>query len=183
LQEFHDLRGVGGIKVAGRLIGEQHRGLMDQGAGDGRPLELAAAELVHAVIGAIREADKIDDLVRFPARCGERFAAQEQRQANVFANAHRREQVEELEDDAEFRPAVGGQFGFAGTVQRQPGDDDFTGGRCIESADQMHERALATAARAGDGDEFALRDLERDIVQRGHAGGITAGDVAQGNHS
>jgi len=45
----------------------------------------------------------------------------------------------------------------------------------------MHERTFPAAARASDGDEFALGNFEGNIVQRRNRVGIAAGDVVQGN--
>src|SRR4051795_4477193 len=46
VEEQHDLLGRGRIEVAGGLVGEQDRRLVDQGAGDGHALALAAGQLV-----------------------------------------------------------------------------------------------------------------------------------------
>ena len=41
-----------------------------------------------------------------------------------------------------------------------------TGGRAVEQADHIHQRALARTTRPDDGDIFALLDGERDAPQR-----------------
>ena len=55
--EFDDGVTGGGVEIAGRFIGEQDRGLVDEGAGDGGALKLSAGELVGAMVGAIGEMD------------------------------------------------------------------------------------------------------------------------------
>src|SRR5437868_6650936 len=44
-EETDDFLAVGGVEIAGRLVGKQDAWLIDKGAGDGRPLHLAAGKL------------------------------------------------------------------------------------------------------------------------------------------
>ena len=48
-EKRHDFFAGFGIEVAGRLVGENDRGIVDQCAGDGDPLALAAGEFVRLV--------------------------------------------------------------------------------------------------------------------------------------
>jgi hypothetical protein len=50
----------GAVEVAGRLVGQQHGGLHDGGAGDRDALPLAAGKLVGAVVGALFEAEVLE---------------------------------------------------------------------------------------------------------------------------
>ena len=49
VEEGHDLIAGVGVEVAGGLVGEDDGGLVDEGAGDGDALALAAGELVGLV--------------------------------------------------------------------------------------------------------------------------------------
>ena len=155
---------------------------MDQRARDGGALLFAAAELMHEMRRALRHSDQLEQLARTRLALAMRHALQQQRKADVLDHVHRRQQIEELEDEAEPVPAVIGQRRIVRCMQREPVDEDLAARRRIEAGEQMHERALAAAARAGDRDEFAARDLERDAVERMHgalAAPIMAGDVAE----
>src|SRR5437667_7585599 len=55
-EDIQDLHAGGRIEVAGRLVGQQQRWSIDQGAGNGDPLLLAAGQLVGMVIFATAEA-------------------------------------------------------------------------------------------------------------------------------
>ena len=57
LEHAHDLDAGARIQVAGGLVGEEERRLVDEGAGDGDALLLAAGELVGQVVGAVGKAD------------------------------------------------------------------------------------------------------------------------------
>ena len=64
-----------------------------------------------------------------------------------------------LEGDAET--VRGGKRGG-----RRALDRDAAGVGLLQGGDQAQHRALAAAARAEDGDELAVADLERHVVQR-----------------
>ncbi len=57
LEQADDLVPGALVKVAGRLVGEQHLGLLDQRPGDGDPLLLTAGQLRRQVPGAVGQAD------------------------------------------------------------------------------------------------------------------------------
>ncbi len=61
-EELHDLTGGDAVEVSGRLVGEQDRRLVHEGAGDGDPLALAAGELVRPVPGPVSQADELQHL-------------------------------------------------------------------------------------------------------------------------
>jgi hypothetical protein len=63
--------GVGGIQVAGGLIGKEDRGIIDNGAGQGDALLFAAAHLRWAVIHTLVDAQQLGD-VRDVIAVGER---------------------------------------------------------------------------------------------------------------
>ena len=55
-----------------------------------------------------------------------------------------------------------------GGVQCQIVDINFSRSRLIDARDQVHQRALATAARSIESYEFILRHLKRDSVDGSH---------------
>ena len=57
VEDLQDLALGGAVDVAGRLVGEDQRGIGDDRARDRDPLLLAAGELLRAVRGAVGEAD------------------------------------------------------------------------------------------------------------------------------
>ena len=52
LEQFGDDRLVGGVEVAGRLVGQKNRWVIDEGAGDADTLLLAAGEFTGQMIDA-----------------------------------------------------------------------------------------------------------------------------------
>src|SRR5437773_2075675 len=57
LKNSHDLDTGSAVEVAGRLIGEQHLGIVDQRARNGHTLLLAAGELAGMMVLATGESD------------------------------------------------------------------------------------------------------------------------------
>ena len=110
VEERHDLLAGLGVEVAGGLVGEDDGGTVDQRAGDGDALALAAGELVGLVHHAGAEVDGLEDgLGAFGALGGGR-AVVDERQLDVVEGGGAGEQVEGLEDEADLLVADAGQL-------------------------------------------------------------------------
>ena len=83
LQQRHDLEARRGVERAGRLVGENQLGVVDQRARDGDALLLAAGELRRGVVLARREPDLRELRARAAWRAAARDARVEQRQLDV----------------------------------------------------------------------------------------------------
>lgn len=185
MEKFEDARGVVGVEIAGRFVGQKKGRTMDQRPGHGGALHFAAAHLVRESAGTGSQANQIEHFRRTRAGILGAVATQQEGELDVFGRGHGRQEVEKLEDDTEAFAAVGREFGFAGGVERESVDGDFTGGRLVEPAEQIEQRAFAAAAGSGHGAERMRGDFERDVAQGVHfAGrrGINSGDMAQADH-
>ena len=80
-------------------------------------------------------------------------------QAHVFLDGERRQQIEELEDEADFLAAQAREPGLVEPMDRLAVEVNFAAGQDVEPAEHMQQRAFAAAARPHDGDEFAARYL------------------------
>jgi len=89
-----------------------------------------------------------------------RNTLKEERQGNVLAHVHRRQQIKELEDESDLVPPEIRQRRIICCLQRQTIDNDLAGRRTIQSREQMNQRALAAPARAPDRDKLVSRDLK-----------------------
>ena len=95
------------VEVAGRLVGHENGGVVDQRARDGHPLLLAAGELAGIGPALGREAHLGED-ARHPR--GNRIVARAgdlEGERDVFRGGPVLEQAEVLEDDAEPAPELG----------------------------------------------------------------------------
>ena len=102
LQQVEDLVAGLAIEVAGRLVAQQQRRIGDDRAGDADALLLAAGELARVVLRAVAEADDVErGRRRACVRSRLRQLGQQQRQLDVLARGQHRQQVVELEDEAD----------------------------------------------------------------------------------
>ena len=63
-EQVHDLERELGIEVAGRLVGQDDRRIVDERAGDGDALLLAARELHRVRVHPVLQADPLEHLER-----------------------------------------------------------------------------------------------------------------------
>ena len=88
-EQLHDLDAARGVEIAGRLVGEQHRRLGDDRAGDRHALHLPARELGRRVRLPAREADGGQRLARPSVPLAGGHAAIDQRQLDVLERGRR----------------------------------------------------------------------------------------------
>ena len=188
LEDAHDLDAGARVEVAGGFVGQDDRRLVDQRAGDGDALLLAAGELVRHVVIALAEPDRVERRQRALVPLGGLEAvlrAVEQRQLDVVERGRARQQVEALEHEADLLVAHARQLVLRRLGHVLAVEHVLTGRRPIEAAGDVHERRLAGAGRPGDGDELALLDVERHAAQRAHdvfAHSIFFGEIPHRNN-
>ncbi len=104
LEDRPDLLAPGRIEVSRRLVGEQDFGPVDQGPGDGHPLHLAVRELAGEAVGALVEAEKLQDAA--DVLLGSRFLEEGEGQDDILEDGQGGNEIEPLEDMAENVPAA-----------------------------------------------------------------------------
>ena len=109
-EQRHDFLAGVGVEIAGRLVGQQQLGLVDQCACNGDALLLPAGYLVGTRARVLSETDFLQHLVGTRQAFGARRAAIDQRQGNVVFQARARQQVEPLEHEADHLIAQQRQF-------------------------------------------------------------------------
>ena len=98
-----DVRGRLAVEVAGGLVGEHQVGVVDERAGDGHALLLAAGELGRRWV---TRSARPTELQRAAAEAADVGAIRvDERQLHVLERAGPRQQVEGLEDEADPRVA------------------------------------------------------------------------------
>ena len=166
-EQIEDALGGARVKRAGRLVGQQQARFVGQRARHRDPLALAAGELARQVVGAVGQADLVEQRERAAATLGVVHAGADQRDFDVRPGGQRLQQQMALEDEAHDLAA--GAHGMALLPDGAPVDQDAARVGLLEAADQAQQRALARARAAGDRDRFAGRDLQRDARE-----GLTA---------
>ena len=101
LEDGHDLFARAGVQRAGRLVGQDDGRVVDQRAGDGHALLLAAGELGRPVVVRARRG-RPPPARRGPSPCDPADAGVEQGQLHLLEGAGAGQQVELLEDEADL---------------------------------------------------------------------------------
>ena len=104
---------------------------------------------------------------------------------DVFFGGERRQEVEELEDEADLAPPEDRQLIVRHVRELLTAHGDRTRVGNVEAADQVEHRRLPRAARAHDREELTLRYAERDAGEsRYRRASLAVGldDVLEANH-
>ena len=67
-EELADLDDAGRVESVGRLVEDQQLGLVEEGAGEGEPLEVAERQGAGSAVGVLAETEPVDRVVRSTAR-------------------------------------------------------------------------------------------------------------------
>ena len=164
VEEVEHGGGVVGVEVPRRLVGEQHRGPVDQGAGDGGALALPGRELRRPMARPLREADAREGLRGGAGGGGLPVGAPGK--AHVFRRVEVGDEVEGLEDEPDLRRAEEGagpdvegvHVGVRHAHRPAPA-------RAQHGAGREEQRRLAAAARAAQDHELARPHVERGAIE------------------
>ncbi len=105
-KEFHHLVAAARVERPGGLIGEQERGIIDQGPRNRDALLLAAAQTSRVATGDVCDAELVQQL---PGAARRGIALQLRGDKDVLERGQVGEQVEELKDEADVVAPKPGQ--------------------------------------------------------------------------
>jgi hypothetical protein len=176
---------VGGVEVAGRLVGEQYARARDQGAGDSGALHLPARQLARPVLEPVRQPDALEQLRRPPpqraalTQPAPQGMRDHQRHQDVFKRRQLRQEVIELKDETERAVAKGVALKGGQVVDAFILQANLTLIGPVERAEQMEQRALTGAGSPDNADELAVLHLQIDAAQHVDALGVLAVGLVQ----
>src|SRR5438128_3599717 len=161
LQERQHLHARPRVEVAGGLVGQDDRRVVDERSRDGDALLLAARELARMVRLAIGEPDRAEPRAGPGAAVARGVARIEQGKLDVFERGRPGQQVELLEDEPDSAVSDPSEL-----VRREAPDTlavqhIFPAGRGVEAAQEVHEGGLARARGTHDCHELAALDGDR----------------------
>ena len=159
-EQRHDFVTGGGIEVAGGLVGQQDRRVVDQGASDRHALALTAGELVGLVVHALFEIDLAHGEFGALEALFAGHAGIDQRQFHVVQRGGAGQQVEGLENEADFLVADARQLVVAHLADQVAVDVILALAGGVQAADQVHQGRLSRTRRPHDGDVLAALDLD-----------------------
>ena len=148
------------VERAERLVEQEHRRSLGEGAGEGHPLLLAAGHLGRAAAGsrpARPTSSRYSPVRRVTSADGQLLHPQPER--DVLGDGHVREQGVVLEDRVDVA-LVGRQV-----VDGPALDEQLARAHRDEPADEVEGRRLAAAGRPEEAEELARLDHHRHVVQ------------------
>ena len=154
------------VEVGRRLVGEDQRRVMDEGARDRHTLLLPAGHLGRPMIGAVRQTYPLEELAR-PCLCtGSWHAKQAHGHDHVAARSQACDQVEGLEHHPDGLPAVGSQGTSPEVGDPDIPQSDLPGGRREKARKTREQRRLATPRWPQYYDKLAILGDEAHPVER-----------------
>ena len=143
------------VERRGRLVAEQHLGLVGERAGDADALLLPAGELRRIAVLLVGRARPGPAAAARARGCRAlAMPGQLQRQRDVVQHGARGQQIEMLEDHADA-PALLAQCAGIEAQQLDAVDHDDAARRPLQQVDDAHQRALAGAAAADHPEDLA----------------------------
>jgi hypothetical protein len=167
------------IESAGRLVCEQQRRIIDEGAGDGHPLLLSARKLCGGMVRAVGKADLVKERQGAAPALGRRHTGIEQRQLDIVQGGRSGQQIKALKDKAEFVAADGGPLARTEAADLDPVQPVPTGSRRVEATQQVHECRLARPRGSDHCNELTPVDRQADTVESPDEPAANAIAVAQ----
>ena len=159
-EQLHDLRPSGRVEGAGWFVGEEQRGLVGQGPGDGEALPLSSRQHPRRLPGLVGQPQQVEEvpgprLGLLPGGSGDH-----RRQRHVLEDAHPLQQVEELEDDPDVLAAHAGQVVLVLPRQPFPGQHDLALRGRVQPGHHVQEGGLPAARRPHHGHELPLLHVQ-----------------------
>lgn len=158
------VRGVA-IKIARGFIAQQQARLIDERARNGHALFFSAGKLCGKMFKAMAEPDALQERACMLVLCVRALAESERGQQHVFDYGVLRQEMMLLKHEAEGLIAKFCQRDFAKRARIRGVERDRAGGRLIQRAEQMQQRALARAGRPEQRKRLAGRNFERHVAQ------------------
>jgi hypothetical protein len=152
------------VEIGERLVEQHERRLGDETAGKRHPLALSAREQRRPTLGKAFELDQRERGLHALPSLGILHARHRQAVGDVLRDGHVRPQRIRLEHDPDA--ALLRRHLPFGRGHDRIADQDPPRVRTVESRDLPQHRGLAAARRPEDGDELAIRDRKRHVVER-----------------
>ena len=141
------------------------RMVVPSGAGDGYPLLLTSGELLGEVGGAVGDVHALEDVVYHLFALGGLDLHVDEGQLDVLEDVQLVDEVEALEDEADVAFAVLGALFLFQCADFLAEELVLARGGVVEEAEDVEEGGFTAAGGTHDGYEFALLDVEGDVVE------------------
>ena len=185
LEDLHDLHAGLAVQRAGGLVGQHDLRIIDQSAGDGHALHLAAAHFAGLLIELIRQAHALQRPGGALPALLRADAADGQRQFNIGQHVLMRDQVIALEHKAHRMIAVAVPILVGVLAGGAILDDQIALGIAVQPADDIEQGGFAAARRTENGHKLVFAEGNIDPLQGVYGkftGNIILADVLEREH-
>lgn len=160
---------LGAVQRGGGLVGEDHRGLVDQGPGERDPLRLGTGQRGGALAGESRDVEPVQPFAGGVAGGAVGGPGEQQGQGRVLPGLQLGQQLGLVADPAE--PVAAQPFAdeSAHGVHGDAVEPDLTLLGPQLPGQAAEQGGLATAAGTGQGEDLTLADPDGDIDEGGGA--------------
>src|SRR5258707_2643606 len=165
LEELHDLVALRGVQVAGRLVGEDELGILDDRAGDAHELLLAAGKLVGEEILLADNVEAVEDVADQADALLVRNVFVRKRDFEVLEDGEIVDQVIALEDEADVGFVQLVAFFDVEFVHRLIEEIVFAAPRAVQHANDAEQRGFPRAGRAHEGYELTGLNIDANAAQ------------------
>ena len=169
-EELHDLDRRSLVEVSGRLVGQNDFRVAGEGPGNRDPLALSPGQSRRDAAHVVGESNPGEQFLGPDHASAALHPLEEQRPCHVLHRGQHRDEMEGLEHEAELLVSESGERAIVMATEVHALDSHGAGVRVVETADQVEQRALAAAGRAGRDHELAGFDFEIDRVQHPQPG-------------
>lgn len=161
------------VEVARRLVAKDEAGVLDEGAGDGDPLPLAAGQLARITVLEAEQVDFLEDGADAGFFVFE-VAYDVEGEGDVFLDRQFGDELVVLEDEAAVGGAIRVELFRGEGIEVLPLDEDFSVRLVVEGAKQVQEGALPRTGFAEDEDETGRRQGEGNVYEPAGKGVLLA---------
>src|ERR1035437_8673027 len=165
IENFHNLHAGGGIEIAGGFIGQDDERIVDQRAGNGHALLLAAGKFKGFVIDPIRESDARGKFAgAFPAFVFGTILVVE-RDFDVLHHRKLLDEIVRLENETKPRSTNSGE-GVVIHARHILATEQIVAGRGpVKTAEEIEHGGFAAAGRTHDADVITGGDVKGHTAQ------------------
>jgi len=169
LDELDDVARPGRVEARGRLVEEQHVGVVQEGPGQRHPLALTGREALGEVVGPLGQAEPLEQVVHQAGRRIEGVAPHAGREDQVLA---RRQTVVQPSVLGQHPGVAAHRVTFGGHVEPEHASGAPIGGQ--HAVEQPDGGGLAGAVGAEERQHLARFDVDGEPVERRSAGEAAA---------
>ena len=164
-EKVQDFSSGFGIEVAGGFIGNQQRGMIDEGARNGDPLLFTAGKLRGTMFYSFFQPDPAEQLFGFADRFTVGTARDPGRHGDVFQSVKFGQKVIGLENETDLTITDLSQFAVGKLICAFAVEDDIALIGCIQSGQQIQQGGFAGTGRAAQGNELARPHVHGNAAQ------------------